>query len=106
MSTRHDDLAKGEGKRLADRRVALYRDGGGNLHALSSVCPHRGCDVEWNGEEKVLGLPLPRLALHFGGSGHPRAGGAAAAARRRPGVARLIEYLFPLKDRKDVAEGT
>jgi Rieske Fe-S protein len=57
MSTRHDDLAKGEGKRLADRRVALYRDGGGNLHALSSVCPHRGCDVEWNGEEKVWDCP-------------------------------------------------
>ena len=54
MSTRHDDLAKGEGKRLADRHVALYRDGGANLHALSSVCPHRGCDVEWNGEEKVV----------------------------------------------------
>ena len=57
MSTRHDDLAKGEGKRLADRHVALYRDGGGNLHALSSVCPHRGCDVEWNAEEKVWDCP-------------------------------------------------
>jgi Rieske Fe-S protein len=57
MSTRHDDLAKGEGKRLADRRVALYRDGGGNMHAFSSVCPHRGCDVEWNGEEKVWDCP-------------------------------------------------
>ncbi len=57
MSTRHDDLAKGEGKRLADRHVALYRDGGGNLHALSSVCPHRGCDVEWNGDEKVWDCP-------------------------------------------------
>ncbi|MGH9365825.1 MAG: Rieske 2Fe-2S domain-containing protein [Thermoanaerobaculia bacterium] len=54
---RHDDLAKGEGRFLADRHVALYRDGSGNLHALNSVCPHRGCDVEWNSEEKVWDCP-------------------------------------------------
>lgn len=52
-----EDLQKGEGKLLVDRRVALYRDEGGILHALSSVCPHRGCDVEWNGEEKVWDCP-------------------------------------------------
>ena len=47
MSTAYDDLQKGEGKLLADRRIALYRDRDGGLHALSSVCPHRGCDVGW-----------------------------------------------------------
>ncbi len=57
MSTGHDDLAKGEGKLLADRHIALCRDEGGNLHAMSSVCPHRGCDVEWNGDEKVWDCP-------------------------------------------------
>jgi Rieske Fe-S protein len=57
MSTAYDDLQKGEGKLLADRRIALYRDRDGGLHALSSVCPHRGCDVEWNGEEKVWDCP-------------------------------------------------
>jgi Rieske Fe-S protein len=57
MSTRHDDMPKGEGKLLADRRIALYRDEGGILHAMSSVCPHRGCDVEWNGDEKIWDCP-------------------------------------------------
>ncbi|HEY3169893.1 MAG TPA: Rieske 2Fe-2S domain-containing protein [Thermoanaerobaculia bacterium] len=57
MSTRHDDLPKGEGKLLADRRIVLYRDGGGILSAMSSVCPHRGCDVLWNGDEKVWDCP-------------------------------------------------
>ncbi|MFY9551722.1 MAG: Rieske 2Fe-2S domain-containing protein [Thermoanaerobaculia bacterium] len=57
MRTEHDDLAKGEGKLLAERRIVLYRDQGGALHAMSSVCPHRGCDVDWNGEEKVWDCP-------------------------------------------------
>jgi Rieske Fe-S protein len=57
MGTRHDDLPMGEGKLLADRRVVLYRDVGGNLHAMSSVCPHRGCDVQWNGDDKVWDCP-------------------------------------------------
>jgi Rieske Fe-S protein len=57
MSTRHDDLPKGQGRLLADRRIAIYRDEAGILHALSSVCTHRGCDVEWNGEEKVWDCP-------------------------------------------------
>jgi len=57
MSTPHDDLKKGEGKLLPDRHIALYRDGGGALHALSSVCPHRGCDVEWNDQEKAWDCP-------------------------------------------------
>jgi Rieske Fe-S protein len=57
MSTRHDHLPKSEGKLLADRHIALYRDESGTLHAMSSVCPHRGCDVEWNGDEKVWDCP-------------------------------------------------
>jgi Rieske Fe-S protein len=57
MSTGHDDLPKGEGKLLADRRIVLYRDEGGVLRAMSSVCPHRGCDVDWNGNEKVWDCP-------------------------------------------------
>ena len=57
MTTRHDDLPKGEGRVLGDRHVALYRDEAGNLRAISSVCPHRSCDVEWNGEEKVWDCP-------------------------------------------------
>lgn len=57
MAASHDDLAKGQGRVVADRHVALYRDEEGSLHAVSSVCTHVGCEVEWNGDEKVWDCP-------------------------------------------------
>lgn len=57
MAMSHDDLRNAQGKVLADQRVALYRDDQGKLHAVSSVCTHLGCDVEWNGEDKVWDCP-------------------------------------------------
>jgi Rieske Fe-S protein len=57
MSTRHDDLGNGEGKVLYDEQVALSRDEQGTLHAVSSVCTHMGCDVDWNGEAKTWDCP-------------------------------------------------
>jgi Rieske Fe-S protein len=56
MST-YDDLPKGQGRLLADRHVALYRGEDGMLHAVSSVCTHRGCDVHWNADEKTWACP-------------------------------------------------
>ncbi len=53
----HDDVPKDNGKVLADQRVALYRDHQGELHALSSVCTHQACDVEWNDQDKVWHCP-------------------------------------------------
>jgi Rieske Fe-S protein len=53
----HDDVAKDTGKVLPDLRVALYRDPRGELHALSSVCTHMGCDVGWNDGDKVWDCP-------------------------------------------------
>jgi len=57
MSTSHDDLGNGEGKVLYDQQVALSRDAQGMLHAVSSVCTHMGCDVDWNGEAKTWDCP-------------------------------------------------
>ncbi len=57
MSARHDDLKSGEGKVLADQHVALYRDAQGNLHAISSICTHQACDVEWNPDEAIWDCP-------------------------------------------------
>ena len=57
MSTSHDDLGNGEGKVLYDQQVALSRDAQGTLHAVSSVCTHMGCDVDWNGEAKTWDCP-------------------------------------------------
>lgn len=53
----YDDLARDKGRVLAEKRIALYRDPQGQLHALSSVCTHRACDVEWNDVDKVWDCP-------------------------------------------------
>jgi Rieske Fe-S protein len=38
-------------------KVAVYRDDAGKLHALSAVCPHLGCLVQWNDAEKTWDCP-------------------------------------------------
>jgi len=53
----HDDVQKEEGRVLTDRHVALYRDGQGQLHAITSICTHRGCDVGWNDQDKTWDCP-------------------------------------------------
>ena len=53
----YDDLTKDTGRVLRDQHVALYRDPQGELHAISSICTHRGCDVGWNDEDKVWDCP-------------------------------------------------
>jgi Rieske Fe-S protein len=56
MSAIHDDLSPGQGK-VTEQHVALSRDEQGKLHAVSSVCTHMGCDVEWNGADKTWDCP-------------------------------------------------
>jgi glycine/D-amino acid oxidase-like deaminating enzyme/nitrite reductase/ring-hydroxylating ferredoxin subunit len=38
-------------------KVAIYRDADGKTHALSAVCPHLGCVVQWNDAEKTWDCP-------------------------------------------------
>jgi len=45
-------LAKWEGK-----KVALYKDEKGKVHALDPVCPHAKCLVNWNSSEKSWDCP-------------------------------------------------
>lgn len=45
-------LAEWEGK-----KVALYKDEQGKVHALDPVCPHAACLVEWNNAEKSWDCP-------------------------------------------------
>ncbi|MBC8064301.1 MAG: FAD-dependent oxidoreductase [Chlorobia bacterium] len=40
-----------------DRRVAVYRSATGQLQGLSTVCPHVGCQVDWNDAEKSWDCP-------------------------------------------------
>lgn len=53
----HEDIKPGDGKVLEDKRIALYRDTQGTLHAFSSICTHEECGVEWNGGDKTWDCP-------------------------------------------------
>lgn len=49
----------GEGKtvKLDGEHVAAYRDGQGQLHLVSAICPHMGCVVHWNNGERTWDCP-------------------------------------------------
>jgi glycine/D-amino acid oxidase-like deaminating enzyme/nitrite reductase/ring-hydroxylating ferredoxin subunit len=53
------DLARGDGSLfvIAGRKVAVHRDLAGELHALSPVCTHLRCLVEFNRAEKSWDCP-------------------------------------------------
>lgn len=52
-------LEKGQGKlvEVNGTKIAAYRDDSGNIHALSPVCTHAGCIVNWNPAEKSWDCP-------------------------------------------------
>jgi len=53
------ELAAGEAM-LADwegKKLALYKDEAGTVHALDPVCPHAKCIVNWNSAEKSWDCP-------------------------------------------------
>lgn len=54
-----EDLNNGEGRlvKIDGQQVAAYRDEEGAVHALSSVCTHAGCIVQFNGAEKSWDCP-------------------------------------------------
>ena len=52
-----DELPKHQGMVLPAQHVAIYRDDDGQLHALTSVCTHRGCDVKWNADDRIWDCP-------------------------------------------------
>jgi Rieske Fe-S protein len=53
------EIARGQGAivRHGIIPVAAYRDDVGTLHAVSAVCTHLGCLVQWNGGEKSWDCP-------------------------------------------------
>jgi nitrite reductase/ring-hydroxylating ferredoxin subunit len=58
-STPPDNLERGQGRILNVRgeRLAVYRDPSGQLHALSAVCTHMGCQVAFNPSERSWDCP-------------------------------------------------
>lgn len=53
------DLPAGEGGILSSglKKIAVYRDYDNTLKAFSAVCPHLGCIVQWNADEKSFDCP-------------------------------------------------
>ena len=54
-----EEIGNGEGAvlRRGVSKIAAYRDGEGVLHERSAMCPHLGCIVAWNSEEKTWDCP-------------------------------------------------
>jgi Rieske Fe-S protein len=54
-----DELAPGEGGLVFEggRHLAVFRDEGGAVHALSPTCTHMGCAVRWDGAGRVWACP-------------------------------------------------
>lgn len=53
------EIAPGEGKlvKYEGKAIAIYKDESGNIHAVSTVCPHAKCSVGWNSAEKSWDCP-------------------------------------------------
>jgi glycine/D-amino acid oxidase-like deaminating enzyme/nitrite reductase/ring-hydroxylating ferredoxin subunit len=53
------ELEPGEGRvvELGGEKLAVHTDGSGEVHAVSAVCTHLGCIVEWNGAEETWDCP-------------------------------------------------
>ena len=43
--------------RIHGKRIAVYRDSEGSLHARRANCPHEGCSLRWNSIEKTFDCP-------------------------------------------------
>jgi glycine/D-amino acid oxidase-like deaminating enzyme/nitrite reductase/ring-hydroxylating ferredoxin subunit len=62
------DLAHGEARlvKYEGDTLAIYKDEGGQLHALNPVCTHAKCVVDWNSAEKTWDCPChgARYSIH------------------------------------------
>lgn len=54
-----EQLDRGDGGVLTSglKKIAVYRDLENHLHTFSAVCPHLGCIVQWNNDEKTFDCP-------------------------------------------------
>lgn len=54
-----EELKPGQGAiaKINGKKLALYKDEHGTLHAYSAVCTHLGCVVHWNAVEKSFDCP-------------------------------------------------
>ena len=54
-----DKLENGEGAIVTSglKKLAAYKDEWGELFVFSATCPHLGCVVQWNADEKTFDCP-------------------------------------------------
>ena len=54
-----DELQNDEGAIISSalKKLAVYKDIHGELHVFSASCPHLGCVVQWNADEKTFDCP-------------------------------------------------
>lgn len=54
-----EEIGLGAGAVMRDgmKKIAVYRDRDGTVHARSAVCPHMGCVVAWNSAERTWDCP-------------------------------------------------
>lgn len=54
-----EELRPGQGAILnaKGKKVAVYKDEVQTVHAYSAICPHLGCVVQWNDDEKSFDCP-------------------------------------------------
>jgi len=79
-----DDLAPGEGDivRHDGEKVAAYRDEDGSVVAVSPVCTHLGCQVNWNRAERSWDCPCH--GSRFAPDGSVLEGPAVHRLERKP----------------------
>ena len=53
------ELGVGEGAIISHhlKKYAVYKDENGSVKAYSAICPHLGCVLSWNGDEKSFDCP-------------------------------------------------
>lgn len=53
------ELANNEGAimNVGLHKVSVYKNAQGNVHAYTAVCPHKGCVLQWNKDEKTFDCP-------------------------------------------------
>ncbi len=54
-----EELKNGNGAIITEglKKLAAYRNDQGELFVFSAACPHLGCVVQWNADEKTFDCP-------------------------------------------------
>lgn len=64
-----EEIARGHGG-IVDyhgEKVGVYKDDSGTVHMVSVKCPHLGCQLEWDAEEKSWDCPCHGSRFHYDG---------------------------------------